>query len=254
MRKLMEESGIKKVILISLAALVFLPKNIALWITAVAFVLWTVIKVSAFYRGHRNKAYEIKEKIKIGVKQKRKSSTMTETLFNYTLIQLAYRITDKLHMNFPDATWCWRIRPDIRMFAEGGIVKIAVNNADEFNEADVILDAYGRMDIKMLKTECDLEIVKESDDKLIDDYTVNAETWYAHCGQKVLTDIITELNARGTKVLCIKKDGRITVNDDKQIGALDAFPDKRIWGKLVHIFQENGLMAIENEDCIELGW
>ena len=44
------------------------------------------------------------------------------------------------------------------------------------------------------------------------------------------------------------------VDDDKQVGTLKAFPSKNLWKKIVSIFEDNGLMAVENEDCIELGW
>jgi hypothetical protein len=46
----------------------------------------------------------------------------------------------------------------------------------------------------------------------------------------------------------------MVVDDDKQVGTLKAFPSKNLWKKIVSIFEDNGLMAVENEDCIELGW
>ena len=117
-----------------------------------------------------------------------------------------------------------------------------------------MLDAYGRIDIKMLETKSFSEIVKDTDEKADTDYTVDAKAWYEQWGQKILTDIITELNAKGTRVLCINEDGTVVIDDDKKVGTLKSFPRKNLWKKLVSVFEESGLTAVENENSIQIGW
>lgn len=254
MRKAMKKSGLTTVIIVSLAAVAFLPKNVAQWIVLAAIVVFAAVKGIFYYSEHKDEFAQKKEKIKSKVKKSKKSKPETEPVLNYAITQLSHRVTDKLHSAFPESSWHWVERPTTKLFAEGGKVRIETKKTEEFTEADVMLDAYGRIEVKMLKTDTVTKIVKATDKNADTNYTVDADTWYSQCAQKVLTDIITELNACGTKVLCIKEDGSMVINDDEQVGTLKAFPSKNLWKKIVSIFEENGLMAVENEDCIELGW
>ena len=254
MRKAMKKSGLTTVIIVSLAAMVFLPKNVVQWVVLATIVVFAAVKGISYYAEHKDEISEKKEKIKSKVKKNKKSKPETEPVLNYAITQLSHRVTDKLHSAFPDCSWHWVERPTVALFAEGGKVRIATNKTEEFTEADVMLDAFGRIEVKMLKTDTVTKIVKATDKNADTDYTVDADAWYSQCAQKVLTDIITDLNARGTKVLCIKEDGSMVINEDEQVGTLKAFPSKNLWKKIVSIFEDNGLMAVENEDCIELGW
>lgn len=254
MRKSMKKSGLTTVIIVSLAAMAFLPKNVAQWVVLAAIVIFAAVKGISYYSEHKDEISKKKEKIKSKVKKSKKSKPETESVLNYAITQLSHRVTDKLHSAFPESSWHWVERPTVALFAEGGKVRIATKKTEEFTEADVMLDAYGRIEVKMLKTDTVTKIVKATDKNAETDYTVDADAWYSQCAQKVLTDIITDLNARGTKVLCIKEDGSMVVDDDKQVGTLKAFPGKNLWKKIVSIFEDNGLMVVENEDCIELGW
>ena len=254
MRKAMKKSGLTTVIIVSLAAMAFLPKNVAQWVVLATIVIFAAVKGISYYAEHKDEISEKKKKIKSKVKKSKKSKPETEPVLNFAIIQLSHRVTDKLHSAFPECSWHWVERPTVKLFAEGGKVRIATNKTEEFTEADVMLDAFGRIEVKMLKTDTVTKIVKATDKNADTDYTVDADAWYSQCAQKVLTDIITDLNARGTKVLCIKEDGSMVINEDEQVGTLKAFPSKNLWKKIVSIFEDNGLMAVENEDCIELGW
>lgn len=254
MRKAMKKSGLTTVIIVSLAAMAFLPKNVAQCVVLAAIVVFAAAKGVSYYSEHKDEFFAKKEKIRSKDKKSKKFKPETEPVLNYAITQLSHRVTDKLHSAFPEGSWHWVERPSVKLFAEGGKVRIATSKTEEFNEADVILDTYGRIEVEMLKTDSVSKIIKRTDETADTNYTVDAEAWYSQCAQKVLTDIITDLNAHGTKVLCIKKDGSMVVDDDKQVGTLKAFPSKNLWKKLVGIFEENGLMAVENEDSIELGW
>jgi len=256
MRKLMKQTGLATVIIVSLLATAFLPKNIAQWVILATVVIFAAVKGASYYYENRDEFAQKKEKIKSRVKHSKKDEydEEPEPIVNYAIIQLSHRVTDKLHSAFPESSWHWAERPTIKLFAEGGRIRIATSKTEDFNEADVIVDKYGRIEIDMLKAESVSQIIKKSDENADTDYTVDVDAWYSHCGQKVLTDIITDLNARGTKVLCIEEDGCIVANDNEHIGALKAFPSKNLWKKLVAVFESNGLTVVENENSIELGW
>lgn len=252
MRELLKKSGISIVIVVSVIAIAFFPKNVAQWMVMAAVAVFAFAKISSYYSAHKDEISNKKEKIKSKFAGDKKSES--DKLLKFLIMQLSYRVTDKLHSAFPDSSWHWVQKPTANLFSEGGIVRIATNHTDEFTEADVILDVYGRIELKMLKGETVTKLVKETDANADTDYTIDADVWYSQCAQRVLTDTITNLNACGTKSLCIREDGSMVIHDDEVVGTLKAFPGKNLWKKIVSIFESNGLTAVENENCIELGW
>ena len=253
MRKFLKKSGLTSVILVSITAMAFLPKNVAQWVVLGSIVIFGVSKGVIYYLNNEDEFKRKRERRAVKAKGS-KSAPVVPLEFKYAVNQLSHRVTDKLHSAFPEGTWHWTDKPTAKLFTDGGRIRIATSKTEDFNEADVILDTYGRIEIKMLKTNSVSDIIKASDENADTDFTVDAKMWYEQCGQKVLTDIITDLNARGTKILCINEDGRIIINDDEQVGMLKAFPSKNLWSKLISIFEESDLKAVENEHSIQLGW
>lgn len=252
MREFLKKSGLRTIILVSIAAIAFFPKDTAQWVVLGAILLFVVSKAVVYYLEHKNEIYAKTQKAKSG--KKKCAESESEMALNFTIIQLSHRVTDRLHALFPECTWTWVDKPTLNFFAKGGRLRIATNKTEEFKEADVILDMFGRIDIKMLNSDSVTELIKTVDKNADTDYTVDVDVWYTQCGQKLLTEIITELNAGGTKVLCINEDGSIVIDDNKQVGTFKTFPSKNLWTKLISIFEENGLNAVENEHSIQVGW
>lgn len=251
MRKTLKKSGLTAVILITIAAIAFLPQNVAAWIVFATILFFGIVKGVIYYLDNKEK---LKRKFRIAKRKKLKPASTVPLEFKYAVNQLSHRITDNLHSAFPQSTWQWVDKPTSKLFTDGGRVRISTSKTKEFNEADVILDTYGNIKVEMLDPQSISDIVKAMDNNANTNYIVDTQMWYEQCGQKILTDIITDLNARGTKVLSIKEDGSIVTEDDKPEGMLESFPSKNLWKKLIGIFEENGLQAIENEHSIQLGW
>lgn len=249
MRNYLKKSGLASIIVLSVISVVFLPKQIAQWVVLIGITAVGIFKGIEYLCTHKEEFCEKRKK-----RRKRTEDFEVRSDIRYAVIQLSHRITDKLHSAFPESSWRWLDEPNANLFINGGRVRIATTKTENFSEADVILDSFGRIDIKMLETSSFTDVVRNQDEKADTDYTVDAKAWYEQWGQKVLTDLITELNARGTKVLCIKEDGSVVIDEDKQIGLLKAFPTKNLWKKLIGVFEESGLTAVENEHGIEIGW
>jgi len=251
MRKFLMNSGLTTVILTSVAAVTFLPKNAAQLVVIGSIVIFGISKLVIYCSNHEN---EIKQKLEKHIYRvkNRKVTPGIPLEFKYAVNQLSHRVTEILHAAFPGSTWYWTDKPTAKLFTDGGRIRITTSKTEDFNEADVILDTYGRIEIKMLKSNSVSEIVRVVEGK--EETAVDTRKWFEECGQKILTDIITDLNARGTKVLCNNEDGSIIIDDDKQVGTLKAFPNKNLWDKLIDIFEENGLTAVETENSIRVGW
>lgn len=253
MRELLRKSGLTTVIVLVLIATALLPKNVSQWIVLVTISLFVIAKGITYCLNHKEDFSRVKKR---AIAKKEECRPLPTTLIDikYVINHLSHRITDKLHSAFPDSSWDWIDKPSVKLFTEGGIIRIRTHKTDEFNEADVILDSYGRIDFKMLKASSIAEIIKAEDENADVAFTVDTKVWFEQCGQKVLTELITELNAKGTKTLLINEDGSIVLEDKKQVGSLKSFPSKNLWKKLIGIFEDHGLTAVENEDSILLGW
>ena len=175
MRELLKKSGISTVIVVSVIAIAFFPKNVAQWIVMAAVAVFAFAKISSYYSAHKDEISKKKEKIKSKFAGDKKSES--DKLLKFLIMQLSYRVTDKLHSAFPESSWHWVQKPTANLFSEGGMVRIATNHTDEFTEADVILDVYGRIELKMLKGETVTRLVKETDENADTDYTIDADVW-----------------------------------------------------------------------------
>ena len=61
----MKKSGLTTVIIVSLAAMAFLPKNVAQWVVLAAIVVFAAVKGISYYAEHKDEISAKKEKIKI---------------------------------------------------------------------------------------------------------------------------------------------------------------------------------------------
>ena len=80
---------------------------------------------------------------------------------------------------------------------------------------------------------------------------VDVRVWYELIGQKVLEELITDLNANGHSMLTIRENGDIVVSCQKKKvlkATLDSFPGKAYWKELVSILEENELNGKISDD------
>ena len=259
MRKSMKESGIATVIIVSLAAMAFLPRRISSWVVFAAIAIFVVKKGFAYYTERKNVFSDLIKKIKARFNKteiidSESDNSQNEPVLDFAITQLTNTVTAKLKKVFPNIHWYWCEAVTQKIFTEGGRIRIVTMNAKEFEAADVVVDAKGNVDIEMIRKESITKLAKAEEKKADTGYTMDVETWYSRCAQKVLTDIITELNAEGTKKLRIKENGSLVVGKSRHVGKLKAFPNKNLWKKVVTVLRENGLKAFENENNIELSW
>lgn len=253
MRKYLRKTGIAAVIMIAVTAIAFLPKQTAQWavlIAVLACCLWNGVRFGLEHKGF------LKRK-RFAAKTKAAAKSDADETQNYLTVatrQLAHRITDKLHSAYPDSSWQWVEKPGMQLFEEGGHIRIATVQTEEFQEADVRLDAIGRIGIQMLKANPIEEIIASQSEYANADFSIDPEVWYEQRGRKLLFDIITDLNAQGTKSIRIDEKGNVMLADSREVAKLEAFPTKNLWAKLKELLEGDQLKTVEAEDSIELSW
>ena len=86
---------------------------------------------------------------------------------------------------------------------------------------------------------------------------MDVRVWYELIGQKVLEELITDLNANGHSMLTIKENGDIVVSCQKKKilkATLDSFPGKTYWKELLSILEENELKGKISDNSLQVSW
>lgn len=255
MRNYLKRTGIAAVILIAIGAITFLPKHAAQWTVFAALIVWGIVSGTVFCINRKElfKSASFKRAAKKAEKATTKESDRPLD-FKYSVLQLSHRITDKLHSVYPDSSWQWTDRPTAKLFTDGGRIRISTMNTAEFEEADILLDTIGRIDIKMLRASGISDIIKKASPNADTEFTIDPKVWYEQRGKQALTNIIAEQNSQGIKSLSIDEEGNVTLENSRQVDTLDAFPTKNLWKKLIELFEEEQLTVVETENSIQLSW
>ncbi len=178
------------------------------------------------------------------------------------LRHIALRITEKLKSAYPDATWVWQDKPELKAVLNGQTVRIITDGIENNTHADISFDRYARVHINMLvveefaaKTAEQPEASVPETEKAPD--VVDVRVWYDLIGRNILETLVTDLNANGHTRLTIKENGDIVIirNKKEEVKThLENFPAKNYWNELINIFKENELKAVARKDGLGISW
>lgn len=182
------------------------------------------------------------------------------------LLHIALRITEKLKSAYPHAVWQWKDTPNLQNILKGGTIRILVENMDTYTHADISFDRFGRIHVEpmVIGSFADAENRAEAkpgsgmgEETTPEPSVVDVRVWYELIGQKVLEELITDLNANGHSMLTIKGNGDIVVSCQKKKilkATLDSFPGKTYWKELISILEENELKGKISDNSLQVSW
>lgn len=178
------------------------------------------------------------------------------------LRHIALRITEKLKSAYPDATWVWQDKPELKAVLNGQTVRIITDGIENNTHADISFDRYARVHIDMLVVEEFAAKTAEQPEASVPEAekapdVVDVRVWYDLIGRNTLETLVTDLNANGHTRLTIKENGDIVIirNKKEEIKThLENFPTKNYWNELINIFKENELKAVARKDGLGISW
>lgn len=179
------------------------------------------------------------------------------------LQHIRLRITDKLKSAYAEATWQWDKEPDLHDILAGKTFRILVENMESYTHADISFDRFGRIHVEPMTIGAFSPAENKSDADDADTpapeepAVVDVRVWYELIGQKILTEQITELHAKGHSKLTIMENGDITVKNQKKDilkATLDSFPAQNYWQELVSILAEDQLTAKITGNSLQVSW
>ena len=179
------------------------------------------------------------------------------------LQHIRLRITNKLKSAYAEATWQWDKEPDLHDILAGKTFRILVENMESYTHADISFDRFGRIHVEPMTIGAfsPAESKADADDADTpapeEPAVVDVRVWYELIGQKILTEQITELHAKGHSKLTIMENGDITVKNQKKDilkATLDSFPAQNYWQELVSILAEDQLTAKITGNSLQVSW
>ena len=296
MRKPIFTKSIKILIVSLLLLAVFFRKERSQKLMALAFILWAVVTVGILLFRQSGKLFKKCRALCSALKQKigqmMESSEEIPSPFpvqehpeepvppakpafpapdsreyETMLLHIALRITEKLKSAYPQAVWQWKDTPSLQDILKGGTIRILVENMDTYTHADISFDRFGRIHVEPMvigsfaDTENSTNARPQPDgadgETTPEPSVVDVRVWYELIGQKVLEELITDLNANGHSMLTIRENGDIVVSCQKKKvlkATLDSFPGKAYWKELVSLLEENELKGKISDDSLQVSW
>lgn len=246
-----------KIITASLLVIaLFIPdQNRSLLLGIIIFGLLGTVFLTLSSKIHLPKLPKRAAKMKWG---KASAASPEDDIRSALLCQLSHRITDKLHSAYPDATWDWEKWPSAEHLLNGKAIRLCVTHAGEFTHAEISIDAYGSLRLKMMRIQPFAQTGHSPDAAPAPEPTiVDCNSWYELVGANVLNQLITDLNARGYSTLSINERGEITIIENEKPIVKDTFqnfPGKNYWEELASIFTDNELQAEVTDTALQLSW
>ena len=183
------------------------------------------------------------------------------------LLHISLRITEKLKSAYPQSVWQWKDTPSLQGILNGETTRILVENMDAYTHADISFDRFGRIHVEPMVigsfadkengTNAKPQPGGADGETTPEPSVVDVRVWYELIGQKVLEELITDLNANGHSMLTIKENGDIVVSCQKKKvlkATLDSFPGKAYWKELVSLLEENELKGKISDDSLQVSW
>ena len=265
----------------------FFPKGLSQKLMAGAIILWLAMLCGQFLIRHSGRGIRriSLHKIRTFVSGKRRAEKCTaespapvpeptdfhmgECSYLYSeqeaemmLCHISLRITDKLKSAYPQAVWQWKQKPSLKDILAGATLRIAVDDMEKYNHADICFDRFGRIHVQPLvvgsfqPSAQDTPPEPENEEPKAHS-VVDVSVWYELVGQKVLESLITELNAGGHTRLTIKENGDVVIRQNKKEllkTTLENFPGRNYWEELISTLEENELKARIAGDALQVSW
>ena len=236
------------------------------WIAVSAIAVWLmIVLISALKRsgGRKKRRHTEKKLAKLSADISSDAQPEAETPESelFLIRQINIRITEQLKVTFPMVSWLWVRRPSASEICAGGTWRIQTSNTEPFNYGEVAITKQGRISITMLQATplgeaSELpEVDNLKPDEMLD--RVDVKAWYRDEGERILADMIDDLNTQGHRQLIIHEDGEVCVERSgvmKPVETIRNFPPRMTWADFCQILSEDDITATAVPEGLVLSW
>ena len=253
-----------------LAITAFIRGTWQFWLLIAAFAIWSIYAsfrhLFPFIREQRDRREARALRRHYEQRKAKQQSTpdidISDPVSVVLLRHASHRISACLKAVYPDAAWEWSSKNPERLVAKGGVGRIRLHGASEYNYAEVTMDQDANIQFQLLKlVSLNGEQEPKDGDKPASvpkkSNEVDPQVWYEKKAKTVLTNLIADLNSRGYSSLTILEDGSISITQaGKEIkkAAFETVPERVYWPRLVKVFEREGIAADATAKGLVLSW
>lgn len=248
------------------------------WLTVAALALWLLILLIGHIKGKTGKRVSPRRRdrktksedqvVAAQTEDARRAESESEQQERLTdqelclVRQINSRVTEQLKDTYPAVSWLWVKRPTADEFSQGGAWRIKLANTEPFNFAEVSLHKDGRLVITMIQAVFlkDAKSAEEEQDDLKQSEIlerVDVKSWYSSAGERILSDIVDDLNSQGHKRAVVKEDGSVVITQSGKEEAVDMipnFPPRAVWDEFCQLLREDDYEASIQPNGLALAW
>ena len=172
--------------------------------------------------------------------------------------QTYYRIQEKMRTKFPNVSVEISESELYKIACEGKTIYAAIDQAEHYTHLSVALAKNGDL-IMNLFSLVNLDMIHQTTDQIqqVIEEDTQVEQWFERKGQQLLTELLTNMNARGYSKISINEEGDVMVREDGRNCVKDYFkeiPPKKDWQKLKELMSKDGVNVQVSARYLKFAW
>ena len=172
--------------------------------------------------------------------------------------QTYYRIQEKMRTKFPNVSVEISESELYKIACEGKTIYAAIDQAEHYTHLSVALAKNGDF-IMNLFSLVNLDMIHQTTDQIqqVIEEDTQVEQWFERKGQQLLTELLTNMNARGYSKISINEEGDVMVREDGRNCVKDYFkeiPPKKDWQKLKELMSKDGVNVQVSARYLKFAW
>lgn len=267
LRKLKSTTMLRCLVVPALFLCAIFKKPAFQWIAVATLAVWLCASLSDVIlsikrKRDRKEAQRTLAQLNAPVQQPSKKDDLPPESELFLIRQVNFRITEQLKATYPMVSWLWVKRPSADDLCKGGVWRIRLANTEPFNFGEVELNRSGKITITLLQAtplkETEAKPLSSTDleeDELLD--RVDVKSWYDSEGEKVLAQMIDDLNTQGHRKLMIHESGEVVITasgTEQVIDVIQNFPPRLAWDEFCQVLREDEITATIQPDGLALSW
>ena len=172
--------------------------------------------------------------------------------------QTYYRIQEKMRTKFPNVSVEISESELYKIACEGKTIYATIDQAEHYTHLSVALAKNGDL-IMNLFSLVNLDMIHQTTDQIqqVIEEDTQVEQWFERKGQQLLTELLTNMNARGYSKISINEEGDVMVREDGRNCVKDYFkeiPPKKDWQKLKELMSKDGVNVQVSARYLKFAW
>ena len=172
--------------------------------------------------------------------------------------QTYYRIQEKMRTKFPNVSVEISESELYKIACEGKTIYAAIDQAEHYTHLSVTLAKNGDLNMNLFSL-VNLDMIHQTTDQIqqVIEEDTQVEQWFERKGQQLLTELLTNMNARGYSKISINEEGDVMVREDGRNCVKDYFkeiPPKKDWQKLKELMSKDGVNVQVSARYLKFAW